>query len=84
MTEPKTKNVRSFDKIGYPPASKLIVNHVIKLVRLTGQKKQEEVVKLYEKRVEDVSESKEDYEELAHKLDQSIDLLIKVFKRNGG
>jgi len=50
----------------------------------TNQKKQDEVVKLYEKRVEDVSESKEDYAELAHKLDQSIDLLIKVFKRNGG
>ena len=48
------------------------------------QKRQDEIVKLYEKRVEDVSESKEDYEELAHKLDQSIDLLIKVFKRNGG
>ena len=56
---------------------------IIYLFRL-NQKKQEEVVKLYEKRVEDVSESKEDYEELAHKLDQSIDLLIKVFKRNGG
>ena len=56
---------------------------IVYLFRL-NQKKQEEVVKLYEKRLEDVSESKEDYEELAHKLDQSIDLLIKVFKRNGG
>ncbi len=56
---------------------------IIYLFRL-NQKKQAEVIKLYEKRVEDVSESKEDYEELAHKLDQSIDLLIKVFKRNGG
>ena len=56
---------------------------IVYLFRL-NQKKQEEVVKLYEKRVEDVNESKEDYAELAHKLDQSIDLLIKVFKRNGG
>ena len=56
---------------------------IVYLFRLT-QRKQDEIVKLYGKRVEDVSESKEDYEELAHKLDQSIDLLIKVFKRNGG
>jgi len=49
-----------------------------------NQKKQEEIIKLHEKRVEDIVESKEDYEELAHKLDQSIDLLIKVFKNNGG
>ncbi len=57
---------------------------VIAYLFRTNQKKQDEIVKLYEKRVEDVSESKEDYEELSHKLDQSIDLLIKVFKRNGG
>lgn len=50
----------------------------------SNQKKQEQLLELYEKRVKDVTESKEDYEELAHKLDQSIDLLIKVFKRNGG
>ncbi len=56
---------------------------IVYLFRL-NQKKQDAMLKLYEKRVEDVSESKEDYEELAHKLDQSIDLLIKVFKRNGG
>ena len=56
---------------------------IIYLFRL-NTKKQDELVKLHEKRVEDVSENKEDYEELAHKLDQSIDLLIKVFKRNGG
>ena len=49
-----------------------------------NQRLQGEVVELYEKRLADVSESKEDYAELAHKLDQSIDLLIKVFKRNGG
>ncbi len=48
------------------------------------EKQQKEIVSLYEKRVEDVSESKDDYEELAHKLDQQVDLLIKVFKRNGG
>ncbi len=56
---------------------------IVYLFRL-NQKKQDELVKLYEKRVEDVSESKEDYEELAHKLDQSIDLLIKVFRKNNG
>ena len=56
---------------------------IVYLFRL-NQKKQDEIVKLYEKRVEDVSESKEDYEELAQKLEQSIDLLIRVFKRNGG
>ena len=49
-----------------------------------NQRLQREIIKLYEKRLVDVSESKEDYAELAHKLDQSIDLLIKVFKRNGG
>ncbi len=49
-----------------------------------NQRLQKEIGKLYEKRLVDVSESKEDYAELAHKLDQSIDLLIKVFKRNGG
>ena len=46
-----------------------------------NQKRQEEIVKLYEKRIEDIIESKEDYEELAHKLDQSIDILIKAFKK---
>jgi hypothetical protein len=46
-----------------------------------GQKKQEQLVALYQERVKDVTESKERYEELAHKLDDSIDLLIKVFKR---
>jgi hypothetical protein len=46
-----------------------------------GQKKQEQLVALYRERVKDVTESKERYEELAHKLDDSIDLLIKVFKR---
>ena len=56
---------------------------IVYLFRL-NQKKQEEIIKLHEKRVEDIVESKEDYEELAHKLDQSIDLLIKVFKSNGG
>ena len=44
--------------------------------------KQEQLLTLYRERVQDVTESKERYEELAHKLDDSIDLLIKVFKRN--
>lgn len=60
-----------------------LVFAVIFLFRLL-QKKQDEIVSLCEKRVRDVTESKEDYEELAHKLDQSFDLFIKVFKRNGG
>ncbi len=47
-----------------------------------NQKKQEELLTLYRERVKDVTESKDRYEELAHKLDQSMDLLIKVFKRN--
>jgi septation ring formation regulator EzrA len=47
-----------------------------------NQKKQEQLLSLYRERVKDVTESKERYEELAHKLDDSIDLLIKVFKRN--
>jgi len=60
-----------------------LVGAIVYLFR-SNQKKQEQLLDLYEKRVKDVTESKEDYEELAHKLDQSIDLLIKVFKRNGG
>jgi hypothetical protein len=47
-----------------------------------GQKKQEQLLTLYRERIKDVTESNERYEELAHKLDDSIDLLIKVFKRN--
>jgi hypothetical protein len=50
----------------------------------TNQKKQSEIVDLQEKRIEDVKESKDHYEELARNLDKSIDLLIEVFKRNGG
>ncbi len=60
-----------------------LVGTIVYLFR-SNQKKQEQLLNLYEKRVKDVTESKEDYEELAHKLYQSIDLLIKVFKRNGG
>jgi len=62
----------------------LLAGETIALVYLHkhGQKKQEQLVALYRERVKDVTESKERYEELAHKLDDSIDLLIKVFKRN--
>ncbi len=49
-----------------------------------NQKQRRQIDSLHEKRVKDATENKEDYSELAHKLDQSIDLLIKVFKRNGG
>jgi hypothetical protein len=49
------------------------------------QKRHEEIVQLYQKRVQDIKESRDDYEELARNLDKSIDLLIKVFRqRNGG
>lgn len=49
-----------------------------------NQKKQDAIVELYEKRTEDVKESKEHYEELAHNFNKHVDLLIKIFKRNGG
>ena len=48
------------------------------------EKAQDRLVGLYEKRVKDVTESKEDYEELVHNLDKSIDLLIKAFRQKGG
>lgn len=56
---------------------------LVYLFRL-NQKKQDIIIDLYEKRMKDVKESKDHYEELARNLDKSIDLLIKVFKRNGG
>lgn len=55
---------------------------VIGYLYIQNQKKQEQLLALYSERVKDVTESNERYEELAHKLDQSIDLLIKVFKKN--
>jgi hypothetical protein len=36
---------------------------------------------LADKRLEDVKESKEDYEDLARDLNRSLDILIKVFKK---
>jgi len=57
---------------------------VIAYLFRSNQKKQDQLLDFYEKRVKDVTETKEDYEELAQKLDKSIDLLIKVFKKNGG
>jgi len=54
------------------------------LFRLTRAKEQQ-LLDLSEKRVTDVTESKEDFQELSRNLDKSIDLLIKVFrKRNNG
>jgi uncharacterized protein YlxW (UPF0749 family) len=49
-----------------------------------ADKLQEQIISLYEKRVSDVTESKDAYEELVNNLDKSIDLLIKVFRKNGG
>ncbi len=59
-----------------------VLSGVIIYVYRQVQTKQEHILTLYRERVKDVTESKDRYEELAHKLDQSIDLLIKVFKRN--
>lgn len=44
----------------------------------------EKLLKQSENRLEDVLEEKESYEELARGLDRSIDLLIKVFKKQNG
>lgn len=56
---------------------------IVYLFRI-NQKRQDVIVQLYEKRMKDVKESKDHYEELSRNLDKSIDLLIKVFRRNGG
>ncbi len=48
------------------------------------RQKEAQLLNMSEKRLKDVTESKEDYEELAKNLDKSIDLLIKVFKKQNG
>ncbi len=48
------------------------------------RQKEAQLLDMSEKRLKDVTESKEDYEELAKNLDKSIDLLIKVFKKQNG
>jgi len=42
-----------------------------------------QLLTLSEKRLEDVVEEREEYQELATSIERSIDLLIKVLKKNG-
>ena len=57
---------------------------IVYLFRLL-RAKEGQILEMSEKRVQDVTENKEDYEELAKNLDKSIDLLIKAFRKyNGG
>lgn len=42
-----------------------------------------QLLALSEKRLEDVVEEREEYQELATSIEKSIDLLIKVLKKNG-
>lgn len=58
----------------------VVIWYLFKLLR----KKDSQLLEMSEKRVKDVTESKEDYEELSKNLDKSIDLLIKVFRRRNG
>ena len=55
---------------------------VVYLFRL-NQKKQEEALAQLERRLEDVIEEREKYQELARDIEKSIDLLVKVLKKNG-
>jgi len=48
-----------------------------------NQKKQEELLAQSERRLEDVIEEREKYQELASDIEKSIDLLVKVLKKNG-
>ena len=61
-----------------------VIAYLFRLNQKNQEQHQKEIVEFYEKRITDVVESKEDYEELAHKLDQSIDILIKVFREKNG
>lgn len=45
--------------------------------------KDQQLIDLSEKRLEDVVEEREEYQELATSIEKSIDLLIKVLKKNG-
>lgn len=45
---------------------------------------QKELLAVSEKRLLDVKEEKENYQELATNLDKSINLLVKVFKERNG
>ena len=42
-----------------------------------------QLLALSEKRLEDVVEEREEYQELATSIEKSIDLLIKVLRKNG-
>ncbi len=45
--------------------------------------KDQQLIEQSEKRLEDVVEEREKYQELASDIEKSIDLLIKVLKKNG-
>lgn len=45
---------------------------------------QEKILSLSEKRLQDLKEERENYEELSENLDKSIKLLIEVFKKQNG
>jgi len=55
---------------------------IVYLFRL-NQKKQEDLLAQSERRLEDVIEEREKYQELASDIEKSIDLLVKVLKKNG-
>jgi len=57
----------------------ILIVYLFKQVKLKDQK----LLDLSEKRLEDVVEEREEYQELAIKIERSIDLLIKVLKKNG-
>jgi hypothetical protein len=45
---------------------------------------QDQLLKMSEKRREDIIEEREKYEDLAQDLHKSVDLLIRVFKKRNG
>jgi hypothetical protein len=47
------------------------------------KEKDKRIVEQSEKRLEDVVDEREKYQELASDIEKSIDLLIKVLKKNG-
>jgi hypothetical protein len=73
-----------FEAHGLPALIMAAQAGVIWYLYKQNQNRQEQLLILYQKRIDDITECKERYEELAHKLEGSIDLLIKVFKKNSG
>ena len=71
-----------FEAGGFYALVAVVESVVIWFLFKTLRTKDTQLLDMSEKRVKDVTESKEDYEELSKNLDKSIDLLIKVFKKN--